>query len=64
MAFLVWPCIKSRQFLVPLVCLETSFNKTLGKKKDRIDFLHHVCGLDVHGFCPPGEKRMILIICA
>ena len=42
---------------MPLVCLEASVDKLLEKKKDVFDFLYHICKLDVHGFCPPGEKQ-------
>ena len=47
---------------MPLVCSETSFEKTLGIKKERFDFLHHICGPDVHCFCPPGEKIIFLMM--
>ena len=39
--------------------METSFDKQIGKKKDTFDFFYR---LNVHGFCPPGEKTMIPII--
>ena len=42
---------------MPLNRLETSFDEPLRKKKDRLDFLYHICGLDVHCFCPPREKN-------
>ena len=49
-------------FLMSFVCLETSFDKTWGIKKDRFYFLHHICGPDVHCFCPPGEKIIFLMM--
>ena len=61
-AILVWPCKKSRYFLVPLNCLETSFSAPLGKKKHRFYFLYHICRLIVHCFFPPRDKIMIPVI--
>ena len=37
-------------------------NIGIGIKKDIIDFLHHICGPDVHCFCPPGEKIIFLMM--
>ena len=42
---------------MPLNRLETFFDQPLRKKKDRLYFLYHICGLDVHCFCPPREKN-------
>ena len=45
-----------------LSLLGNVLQQTLGIKKDRFDFLHHICGPDVHCFCPPGEKIIFLMM--
>ena len=36
--------------------------QTLGIKKDRFDFLHHICGPNVPCFCPPEEKIIFFLM--